>query len=100
MSRIPVTILGATGVVGQRFVRRLKDHPSFEIRHLADSHGLVELSANFTLNGDMSVRMMTLATGPGPTQEIYSIDESFIGLDGVRCNLIKRALDVRAHINQ
>jgi aspartate-semialdehyde dehydrogenase len=37
MSRIPVTVLGATGVVGQRFVRRLKDHPVFEIRHLAAS---------------------------------------------------------------
>ncbi|MEO8361061.1 MAG: aspartate-semialdehyde dehydrogenase [Vicinamibacteria bacterium] len=37
MSRIPVTILGATGVVGQRFVRRLKDHPLFEIQHLAAS---------------------------------------------------------------
>ena len=37
MSRIPVTILGATGVVGQRFVRRLMDHPLFEIRHLAAS---------------------------------------------------------------
>lgn len=37
MSRIPVTVLGATGVVGQRFVRRLKDHPLFEIRHLAAS---------------------------------------------------------------
>ena len=37
MSRISVTILGATGVVGQRFVRRLAEHPSFEIRHLAAS---------------------------------------------------------------
>jgi len=37
MSRIPVTILGATGVVGQRFVRRLRDHPLFEIQHLAAS---------------------------------------------------------------
>jgi aspartate-semialdehyde dehydrogenase len=37
MSRIPVTILGATGVVGQRFVRRLVDHPRFEIQHLAAS---------------------------------------------------------------
>lgn len=37
MSRIPVTILGATGVVGQRFVRRLIDHPLFEIGHLAAS---------------------------------------------------------------
>ena len=37
MSRIPVTILGATGVVGQRFVRRLQNHPLFEIQHLAAS---------------------------------------------------------------
>jgi aspartate-semialdehyde dehydrogenase len=35
--RIPVTVLGATGVVGQRFVRRLANHPWFEIRHLAAS---------------------------------------------------------------
>ena len=37
MTPIPVTILGATGVVGQRFVRRLKSHPLFEIQHLAAS---------------------------------------------------------------
>lgn len=36
-SRIPVTVLGATGVVGQRFVRRLAHHPWFVIRHLAAS---------------------------------------------------------------
>ena len=37
MSRIPVSVLGATGVVGQRFVRRLAEHPWFELRHLAAS---------------------------------------------------------------
>ena len=36
-ARIGVTILGATGVVGQRFVRRLASHPRFEIRNLAAS---------------------------------------------------------------
>jgi aspartate-semialdehyde dehydrogenase len=36
-SRLPVAVLGATGVVGQRFVRRLAAHPWFEIRHLAAS---------------------------------------------------------------
>lgn len=36
-SRLPVSVLGATGVVGQRFVRRLANHPWFEIRHLAAS---------------------------------------------------------------
>ncbi len=37
MSRIPVTVLGATGVVGQRFVQRLAHHPQFQIQHLAAS---------------------------------------------------------------
>jgi len=35
--RIPVAVLGATGVVGQRFVERLSVHPRFELRHLAAS---------------------------------------------------------------
>ena len=34
---IPVSVLGATGVVGQRFVARLAAHPSFRIEHLAAS---------------------------------------------------------------
>lgn len=34
---IPVTVLGATGTVGQRFVRRLVRHPLFHIEHLAAS---------------------------------------------------------------
>ncbi len=37
MSRIPVAVLGATGVVGQRFVRHLADHPSFELLFVAAS---------------------------------------------------------------
>lgn len=37
MTRIPVAVLGATGVVGQRFVRRLAGHPMFEIKALTAS---------------------------------------------------------------
>lgn len=37
MSKIPVSILGATGTVGQKFVRLLADHPWFEITALAAS---------------------------------------------------------------
>ena len=65
---------------------------------MRDSEGLVALSANFALYGDMSDRMMAIAAGLGPTQEIYSIDESFIGLDGVRGDLRQRALAVRSRI--
>ncbi len=35
--KIQVAVLGATGVVGQRFVRRLAEHPWFQIAHLAAS---------------------------------------------------------------
>ena len=72
-------------------------HPWHQIRHLEED-GLVALSANFALYGDMSDRMMSLAAGMGPSQEIYSIDESFIGLDGVRGDLKTRALVVRERI--
>jgi DNA polymerase V len=72
--------------------------PWFQIRHLEQEAGLVALSANFTLYGDMSDRMMTLAAGLGPTQEIYSIDESFIGLHGVRGDLTRRAHIIRDRI--
>lgn len=57
--------------------------PYFQIKHLHDEAGLVALSANFPLYGDMSDRMMSLAAALGPEQEQYSIDECFIGLHGV-----------------
>ena len=72
--------------------------PWFQIRHLAHEQGLVALSANFALYGDMSERMMSVAAGLGPEQEIYSIDESFIGLHGVRGDLTLRGHRVRERI--
>src|SRR5437764_4768873 len=37
MKKIPVGILGATGVVGQRFIQMLEHHPWFEVAWLAAS---------------------------------------------------------------
>jgi DNA polymerase V len=74
--------------------------PWFEVKHLEESAGLVALSANFALYGDLSDRMMSLAAGLGPSQEIYSIDESFIGLDGVQGDLVERAHKIRSRILQ
>ena len=54
--------------------------PWFQIKHLAEDAGLIALSANFGLYGDLSDRMMSIAAQLGPHQEIYSIDESFIDL--------------------
>ena len=74
--------------------------PWFKIRHMEESDGLVALSANFALYGDLSDRMMSLAAGLGPSQEIYSIDESFIDLTGVRGDLVERSHKIRARILQ
>jgi DNA polymerase V len=74
--------------------------PWFKIKHLAESEGLVALSANFALYGDLSDRMMSLAAGLGPHQEIYSIDESFIDVTGVQGNLTERSHKIRSRILQ
>jgi len=68
--------------------------PWFEVKHLERSAGLIALSANFELYGDMSSRMMVLAARYAPRQEIYSIDECFLDFEGVPGNLaaIGRAL--------
>ena len=44
--------------------------PWFQIRHFEESHGLVALSANFALYGDMSDRMMSLAAGLEPARGV------------------------------
>lgn len=72
--------------------------PWFQIRHFEESHGLVALSANFALYGDMSDRMMSLAAPLGHRQEIYSIDESFVDLSGVPGDLTRRGHIIRQRI--
>ncbi len=37
MQKIPVGILGATGMVGQNYITLLNDHPWFEVRYVAAS---------------------------------------------------------------
>jgi len=58
--------------------------PWFQIRQLEQQAGLAALSANFELYGDMSSRMMQLAETLGCGQEIYSIDECFLDMSGIR----------------
>jgi DNA polymerase V len=74
--------------------------PFHEIGRALPDAGVIALSANFPLYGDMSNRLMAIAAGLGPAQEIYSIDECFIGLHGLRGELGDRARRVRERILQ
>lgn len=57
--------------------------PWFQIKDLAKQHGIVALSSNYCLYGDMSNRVMTILRDFSPIVEVYSIDESFLSLDGL-----------------
>lgn len=74
--------------------------PWHAVRHLEQSHGLVALSANFALYGDLSDRMMSLVGGLGHRQEVYSIDESFVDLEGIPGDLVARGHSIRARVLQ
>ena len=49
-------------------------NPWHEIRHLEHQAGLVALSANFALYGDMSDRMASLVAALGHRHEVYSME--------------------------
>ena len=55
--------------------------PFFEWRHLMKTRGVKVFSANFTLYGDMSRRVMQTLADYAADMEIYSIDEAFLGLE-------------------
>ncbi len=50
--------------------------PWFQLRELARQHGIVALSSNYALYGDLSQRFMWVLSQFSPRQEVYSIDES------------------------
>jgi len=74
--------------------------PWYQLRPLVQSHGLVALSANFALYGDMSDRMMSLLATLGAQQEVYSIDECFVDLAGVGGDLTARGHRMREQLLQ
>ncbi len=58
--------------------------PYFKHKELFRHHGVVCFSSNYELYADMSNRVMTTLEGMSPRSEIYSIDEIFCDLTGVR----------------
>lgn len=54
--------------------------PAFRYRELLRKHRVSVLSANFTLYGDMSSRVMATLGELAPEIEVYSIDEAFLDM--------------------
>ncbi|EIY5105597.1 Y-family DNA polymerase [Klebsiella quasipneumoniae] len=58
--------------------------PYFKQKDMFRRHGIVAFSSNYELYADMSNRVMTTLEELSPRCEIYSIDEAFCDLTGVR----------------
>ncbi|EPR3214032.1 Y-family DNA polymerase [Klebsiella pneumoniae] len=58
--------------------------PYFKQKDMFRWHGIIAFSSNYELYADMSNRVMTTLEELSPRCEIYSIDEAFCDLTGVR----------------
>ncbi|WP_034641262.1 Y-family DNA polymerase [Chitinilyticum aquatile] len=58
-------------------------HPWHQLRDMADQYGILAFSSNYALYADMSNRVMQVLAEFSPDQEVYSIDECFLGLGGL-----------------
>jgi DNA polymerase V len=57
--------------------------PWFKMKDLSKQHGMIALSSNYTLYGDMSNRATGVLRQFSPDIEVYSIDESFLHVQSV-----------------
>lgn len=75
--------------------------PWFQIKDLARKHGIIALSSNYALYADMSNRMMSVLAKYSPDQEVYSIDECFLGFEGFsHYDLVVQAQAMRQQVRQ
>jgi DNA polymerase V len=75
--------------------------PWFQMKALARQHGILALSSNYALYADMSNRMMAVLARFSPDQEIYSIDECFLGMDGFKhLDLLGYGQAIRKQVKQ
>lgn len=74
--------------------------PWFRLKETAKANGIIAMSSNYALYADMSNRVMQIIGQFSPTQEIYSIDESFLDLTGIPQNHVQLATKMRARIKQ
>lgn len=72
--------------------------PWFQLKPLARQHGIIALSSNYELYGDLSRRMMGVIGQFSPRQEVYSIDETFLDLAGMPGNHVALAQRIRERV--
>lgn len=74
--------------------------PWFQLKDIARQHGIIARSSNYSLYADLSNRVMSLLSRFSPSQEIYSIDESFLELTGIPADHTAYGRQIRQTVMQ
>ena len=75
--------------------------PYFQVQHLIRKHDIAVFSSNYNLYGDMSWRVMETLRSLSSSVEVYSVDEAFVDLDGMKeQELARYALYIRETVEQ
>lgn len=74
--------------------------PLFKIEEQFRDKGVVCLSSNYALIADMSARVMSILRKSAPAIEVYSIDEAFLDLHGMQCDLKQWGEDLAKKVKQ
>lgn len=64
-------------------------HAYFKIKPYLEQHNVAVFSSNYELYGDISNRVADVLQEYTPQMEVYSIDESFLLLDGISTNYVE-----------
>ncbi len=90
MDKLKVGIIGATGMVGQNYVRLLADHPWFEITYLAAS----QRSSGKTYSEAMSGRWHLNGDMPDKVRDMAVEDANVVDSAAGKCTLIFSAVEM------
>ena len=91
MSKMKVGVIGATGMVGQRFLTLLADHPYFEVSVLAAS----ARSAGKTYEEAVGERWKMSVPMPEQYKKMVVLDAVEIAAVGEKCSFVFCAVDMK-----
>lgn len=74
--------------------------PWYKIEKWAAANGVVPRSSNYELYGDLSERVMQIANRFAAWQEVYSIDECFLGFDAHVADPLRVGHEIRRTIER
>ncbi|EQC47232.1 Y-family DNA polymerase [Bacteriovorax sp. Seq25_V] len=72
--------------------------PYFKVKALCEKHGVAVFSSNFSLYTNISDRVMTVLSEFAPELEVYSVDEAFLNLTGIKKDLVEYAHEIKERV--